>query len=63
MSAPARRALAFLACPPPQFATLLARLRAAAPGASWDVVCFYPPPEDPAVACGCCGRTGARASR
>jgi len=41
------RALAFLACPPADFARLAGCLRAAAPGARWDFVCFYPPPEDP----------------
>src|SRR5439155_22582473 len=37
------RALAFLACPPTQFGELMGRLRAAAPDARWDFVCFYPP--------------------
>jgi colanic acid/amylovoran biosynthesis glycosyltransferase len=41
------RALAFLACPPADFARLTGCLRAASPGARWDFVCFYPPPEDP----------------
>jgi glycosyltransferase involved in cell wall biosynthesis len=42
-----RRTLAFLACPPADFGQVAGRLRAAAPGARWDFVCFYPPPEDP----------------
>ena len=41
------RALAFLACPPAHFGRLAGHLRAAAPDAAWDFVCFYPPPEDP----------------
>ena len=44
------RALAFLACPPADFARLAGCLRAAAPGARWDFVCFYPPPADPGPA-------------
>src|SRR5207245_2007045 len=41
------RALAFLACPPAHFGRLAGHLRAAAPDAHWDFVCFYPPPENP----------------
>ena len=44
---PAPRALAFLACPPAHFGQVTGRLRAAAPDARWDFVCFYPPPADP----------------
>ena len=42
-----RRALAFVACPPVDFARLTEHLRSAVPDASWDFVCFYPPPADP----------------
>src|SRR5437899_1663363 len=42
-----RRAPAFLACPPAPFGRLAGPLRAAAPDAHWDFVCFYPPPENP----------------
>ena len=41
------RALAFMACPPADFARVSRCLRAAAPDARWDFVCAYPPPEDP----------------
>lgn len=42
------RGLAFMACPAEDFDALVDRLRTAAPGTPWDLVCFFAPPIVPA---------------